>query len=249
MLLYINFILLSFFWFFIIMFIAIPKYLRLFFYYFFCIIFLLIVYINLLYNKSIYWYQYILTFYKNLFFNIDLSWGYDILSLNLILLSSFLLIICFLSYWNIKYKSIFYFYLLTFSLWILINVFSVLDFLFFFIFFVIIVIPMFFLIGIWGSRTRKITASYLLFSYTLFGSIFIFISIFDIWLSKGNLSFDFFLNSFFFRKKTIYYLIFTFLRFFSKSAYNTFSFMITRSTCRSAYTWFRNFGWYSIKVR
>jgi len=163
MLLYINFFLLFFFWFFIIFFVTIPKYLRLFFYYFFCIIFLLIVYINVIYNKSIYWYQYMLTFYKNLFFNIDLSWGYDILSLNLILLSSFLLIICFLCYWNVKYKSILYFYLLTFSLWILINVFSVLDFLFFFIFFEIIVIPMFFLIGVWGSRTRKITASYLLY--------------------------------------------------------------------------------------
>lgn len=210
MLLFINFFLLFFFWFFIILFVVIPKYLRLFFYYFFCIIFLLIVYINLLYNKSIYWYQYIVTFYKNLFFNIDLSWGYDILSLNLILLSSFLLIICFLSYWNIKYKSIFYFFLLTFSLWILINVFSVLDFLFFFIFFETIVIPMFFLIGIWGSRTRKITASYLLFSYTLFGSIFVFISIFDIWLNKGNLSFDFFLNSFFLEKRQfiIWFLLF-----------------------------------------
>ena len=210
MVLYINFILLFFFWFFSIFFVTIPKYLRIFFYYFFCIIFILITYINLLYNKSIYWYQYIFTFYKNLFFNIDFSWGYDILSLNLILLSSFLLVICFLSYWHIKYKSIFYFYLLTFSLWILINVFSVLDFLFSFIFFEIIVIPMFFLIGIWGSRTRKITASYLLFSYTLFGSIFVFISIFDIWLSKGSLSFDFFLNSFFLEKRQfiIWFLLF-----------------------------------------
>lgn len=54
---------------------------------------------------------------------------------------------------------------------------------------------MFLLIGIWGSRSRKITASYQLFIYTLIGSVFVFISIFDILLSKGNLSFDFFLNT------------------------------------------------------
>ena len=48
---------------------------------------------------------------------------------------------------------------------------------------------------------RKIGASYQLFLYTLFGSIFIFIVMFDVLLSKGNLLFDFFLNSFFFEKR------------------------------------------------
>ena len=208
----INFILL-FFWFNFFIFLFIPNILRLIFYYIFNIFFLLIFLINIFYNKSIYWYQYILTFYKQLFFNIDFTWGFDILSLNLILLSSFLLLFCYLSYWHLKYKSIYYFFLLNFSLWILINVFSSLDFFNFFIFFELIVIPMFLLIGIWGSRNRKITASYQLFIYTLFGSIFIFISIFDILLSKGNLSFDFFLNSYFLDKRQFIIWILLFIGF------------------------------------
>jgi proton-translocating NADH-quinone oxidoreductase chain M len=169
-----------------------------------------IIFLNLFYNKSIYWYQYILTFYKQLFFNIDFTWGFDVLSLNLVLLSSFLLVICFLCYWNLKYKSVFYYFLLSFSLWILINVFSSLDFFNFFIFFELIIIPMFLLIGMWGSRNRKITASYQLLVYTLIGSIFVFISIFDVLLSKGNLSFDFFLNTYFLdsRKFIIWILLF-----------------------------------------
>ena len=154
-----------------------------------------------------------ITYYKQLFFNIDFTWGFDILSLNLILLCAFLLLFCYLSYWNLKYRSVYYFFLLNFSLWTLINVFSSLDFFNFFVFFELIVIPMFLLIGIWGSRNRKITASYQLFIYTLFGSIFVFITIFDILLNKGNLSFDFFLNSQFLEKRQFIIWILLFLGF------------------------------------
>lgn len=207
--LFINFILI-FFWFNIFVYIFLPNILRLINYYIFNLFFIIILFLNIFYNKSIYWYQYIITYYKQLFFNIDFTWGFDILSLNLILLSSFLLLFCYFSYWHLKYRSIYYFFLLNFSLWILINVFSSLDFFNFFIFFELIVIPMFLLIGIWGSRSRKITASYQLFIYTLIGSIFVFICIFDILLSKGNLSFDFFLNSYFLdnRKFLIWFLLF-----------------------------------------
>jgi NADH-ubiquinone oxidoreductase chain 4 len=45
----------------------------------------------------------------------------------------------------------------------LIVVFSTLDLLFFYIFFESILIPMFLMIGIWGSRDRKIRAAYLFF--------------------------------------------------------------------------------------
>lgn len=72
---------------------------------------------------------------------------------------------------------------------------------------------MFFLIGIWGSRSRKINASYQLFIYTLFGSVFVFISIFDILLSKGNLSFDFFLYSFFLEKRQFFIWLLLFIGF------------------------------------
>ena len=194
-------------------FIFIPNVLRLFYWYIYSTILCIIVFLNIFYNKIIFWYQFILIFYKSLLFNLELSWGLDILSLNLILLSTFLLCICFISYWHLKYKSLYYFYILNISLWILINVFSSLDFFYFFLFFELIVIPMFFLIGIWGSRSRKITAAYQLFLYTLLGSIFIFISIFDILLNKGNLSFDFFFNSLFFEKRQLIIWVFLFIGF------------------------------------
>ena len=190
-----------------------PNVLRLVFYYIFNLFFILILFLNIFYNKSVYWYTYMITYYKQLFFNIDFTWGFDILSLNLILLCAFLLLFCYLSYWNLKYRSVYYFFLLNFSLWTLINVFSSLDFFNFFVFFELIVIPMFLLIGIWGSRNRKITASYQLFIYTLFGSIFVFITIFDILLNKGNLSFDFFLNSHFVEKRQFIIWVLLFLGF------------------------------------
>lgn len=203
-------LILVFFWINTLIYIFIPNLLRLINYYILGWLFMVTVFLNIFYNKSIYWYQYIITYYKQVFLNIDFSWGFDVLTLNLILLSSFLLLICYLSYWHLKYRSIYYFFLLNFSLWILINVFSSLDFFNFFIFFELIVIPMYLLIGIWGSRNRKITASYQLFIYTLIGSIFVFISIFDILLSKGNLSFDFFLNTSFLdnRQFIIWFLLF-----------------------------------------
>jgi len=207
-----NFILL-FFWFNIILYFLAPNILRLWNYFILSLFFIIILFLNIFFNKTIYWYQYILTFYKQLFFNIDFTWGFDVLSLNLILLCSFLLLFCYLCYWHLKYMSLYYFFLLNFSLWIFINVFSSLDFFNFFIFFELIVIPMFLLIGIWGSRNRKITASYQLFIYTLFGSIFVFICIFDILLSKGNLSFDFFLYSYYLDSRQLFIWILLFLGF------------------------------------
>ena len=65
---------------------------------------------------------------------------------------------------------------------LLIIVFSVLDLLLFYIFFESILIPMFLIIGIWGSRRRKIRASYLLFFYTLFGSVLMLIGIMSIYI-------------------------------------------------------------------
>ena len=49
---------------------------------------------------------------------------------------------------------------------------------------------MFFLIGIWGSRQRKIRASFLFFLYTLFGSIFLFFSILILYYDIGSSSFN-----------------------------------------------------------
>jgi NADH-quinone oxidoreductase subunit M len=65
-----------------------------------------------------------------------------------------------------------------------------LDLIAFFIFFESILIPMFFLIGIWGSRERKIRASFFFFLYTLLGSIFLFFSMLILYYDIGTTNFN-----------------------------------------------------------
>lgn len=69
---------------------------------------------------------------------------------------------------------------------LLINVFTVLDLFFFYIFFEAVLIPMFILIGVWGSRQRKIHAAYQFFFYTLFGSILMLLGIIIIYSQTGT---------------------------------------------------------------
>src|SRR3546814_20955028 len=60
---------------------------------------------------------------------------------------------------------------------LLILVFCVRDVFLFYIFFESVLIPMFLVIGIWGSRERKIRAVYLFFFYILVGSLFMLLAI------------------------------------------------------------------------
>lgn len=69
---------------------------------------------------------------------------------------------------------------------VLILVFTCLDIFFFYIFFEIVLIPMFLVIGVWGSRQRKIRAAYLFFLYTLLGSLFMLIGVVYIYRLVGS---------------------------------------------------------------
>lgn len=68
----------------------------------------------------------------------------------------------------------------------LILVFSVLDLLGFYILFESILIPMFFMIGIWGSREAKIKAAFYFFFYTLIGSLLMLIAILKVYSLTGS---------------------------------------------------------------
>jgi len=48
---------------------------------------------------------------------------------------------------------------------------------------------MFAIIGIWGSRERKVRASYLFFLYTLFGSVLMLLGILLIYCQVGSTDF------------------------------------------------------------
>ena len=69
---------------------------------------------------------------------------------------------------------------------LLIGSFLSFDMLVFYILFEGILIPMFLLIGIWGSRSEKIKATYYLFFYTLVGSVLFIISIIYIQVYSGS---------------------------------------------------------------
>ena len=52
-----------------------------------------------------------------------------------------------------------------------------------------ILLPMFFIIGIWGSKDRRIWATFYLFIFTLFGSVFLFFCILVLYFDIGLTSF------------------------------------------------------------
>lgn len=69
---------------------------------------------------------------------------------------------------------------------LLIGVFTTMDIVIFYILFEGILIPMFLIIGIWGSREEKIKAAFYFFFYTLIGSLLMLISIFKIYALTGT---------------------------------------------------------------
>lgn len=113
--------------------------------------------------------------------------GIDGLSLFFIYLTTFLIPLCLLFSWNNNTTNNYYsmIFLLSIEI-ILIFFFSVIDLLLFYIFFEAILIPFFVFIGINGYRKRRIHAAYLLFFYTLFGSLLMLISVFAIYLHCGT---------------------------------------------------------------
>lgn len=121
-------------------------------------------------------YQFIQSFTKIGFCHINI--GIDSLNLYYIILTSLLIPICILASWhNIAIYQKYYFIFLLIVETLLLTVFIVLDILLFYIFFEASLVPLFLIVGIWGSSNTRIRAAFLLFLYTLAGSLFILISI------------------------------------------------------------------------
>jgi len=137
------------------------------------------------FDESFTGFQFVEYFFWNSYFRFGL--GIDGLSLFLITLTTFLLPICILTSWSaIKQYSQGFFISLLFLESFLIAVFSLLDLLLFYIAFEATLLPMFFIVGIWGSRSRRINAAFQLFMYTLLGSVFMLIAILFIWFNFGS---------------------------------------------------------------
>ncbi|MBI3365530.1 MAG: NADH-quinone oxidoreductase subunit M [Ignavibacteriae bacterium] len=113
-------------------------------------------------------------------FDISYSVGIDGMSLLLVMLTTFLTPIAMLSSWNSIEKRVKEFTIMMLLLETgIIGVFCSLDLFLFYIFWEAMLIPMYFLIGIWGGENR-IYAAIKFFVYTMFGSLLMLIAI--LWL-------------------------------------------------------------------
>lgn len=152
-----------------------------------CFVFILTLLLWIFFNNELGNFVYVVHLPWLSVFNIYYSLGVDGISIFFIILTAFLTPICVLISW----KSIInrvkeYMIMLLLTELLLINVFAVLDLFFFYIFFESVLIPMFIIIGVWGSRQRKIHAAYQFFFYTLFGSIIMLIGIVVIYFHTGT---------------------------------------------------------------
>jgi len=110
------------------------------------------------------------------YFNIQYYLGVDGISLSLVVLTGFVSVLACLASWNIDKQVKGYYALFLLLLASMMGVFISLDLFLFYVFFEVMLLPMYFLIGIWGGPNREYAAiKFLLF--TLFGSVFILVAI------------------------------------------------------------------------
>jgi NADH-quinone oxidoreductase subunit M len=118
---------------------------------------------------------------KNL--GLCLTFGIDGFSLMFILLTIFVFTLCFFAISN--FSKVFKNLLVGLYLLLLLN-FMLLDFILFYLAFECSLIPMFFIIGLFGSRARKIKATFYLFIYTTATAFLTLFCLFYIILQVGS---------------------------------------------------------------
>ncbi|HEY4978335.1 MAG TPA: NADH-quinone oxidoreductase subunit M [Candidatus Acidoferrum sp.] len=105
------------------------------------------------------------------------SLGLDGISFLLVMLTTFLGMIAILSSWNaIQTRTKEYYILLLLLQTGMLGVFMSLDFFLFYVFWEVMLVPMYFLIGVWGSD-RRLYAAIKFFLYTLAGSVIMLLAI------------------------------------------------------------------------
>lgn len=113
---------------------------------------------------------------------IDYFMGVDGLSAPMVLLTAIISFIATISSWNIPSSIKGYFALFLLLDTGMMGVFVSLDFFLFYVFWELMLLPMYFLIGIWGGP-RKEYAAIKFFIYTLFGSVFILLVMIGLYFS------------------------------------------------------------------
>ena len=144
-----------------------------------------------LFEKSTASFQFVTAYFWLPSLNLNFVMGIDGISLFFILLTTLLIPLCLLTSWNnivIDLKEFLISFL--FLNFFLIATFCVLDLLLFYVFFESVLVPMFLIVGVWGSRERKILAAYYFFLYTLLGSVLMLLSIVYIYYQTGTTNYE-----------------------------------------------------------
>lgn len=120
---------------------------------------------------------------------VDYFLGIDGISMPMVILTAIVSFIATLSSWTIEKSVKGYFALFLLLDTGMMGVFVALDFFLFYIFWELMLLPMYFLIGIWGGP-RKEYAAIKFFIYTLFGSIFILLTMIGLYFSTTEVLAD-----------------------------------------------------------
>lgn len=147
-----------------------------------CVVFIISVYLFSIFKESDGGFQFVERYQWVKNYNIYYLLGVDGISLLLILLTTFLFPLTIIGVWNsvtIRVKEFYFLFLILEGG--LIGVFLSLDLILFYVFWELILIPMYFLIGIWGGK-NKFYATVKFFIYTMFGSLLMLVAI--LWLAN-----------------------------------------------------------------
>src|SRR5262245_60182782 len=122
-------------------------------------------------------------------FNIDYFVGVDGISITMVVLTALLCFICMIASFGIEKGVKGYFALFLLLETGMLGVFCALDFFLFFVFWEMMLLPMYFLIGIWGGPRREY-AAIKFFLYTLLGSVLLLVTILYLYFAAEPHSFD-----------------------------------------------------------
>lgn len=118
-------------------------------------------------------------------FNVQYFLGVDGLSATLMLLTAFLFVVATLVSWNIELRPREYFAWLLALETAVMGVFAAQDLILFFLFWELELVPMFFLISIWGTGRKEYSAMKFVL-YTLFGSALMLVGFLVLGFSQGT---------------------------------------------------------------
>src|SRR2546426_11763949 len=122
-------------------------------------------------------------------FNIEYFVGVDGISITMVVLTALLCFLCMIASFGIE-KGVKGYYALFLLLETgMLGVFCALDFFLFFVFWEVMLLPMYFLIGIWGGPRREY-AAIKFFLYTLFGSVLMLLAILALYFASEPHTFD-----------------------------------------------------------